>query len=189
MTYLAIAVVLLLIIAPILRILPSKRQKEQMALRRRAMGEGFSVEITRIEDPDPDPEKYVSGTGKPLERIMSVVAYRYVRKKPPDWRRLPSVDWALVRHRVANDKNLPAGWNWSVRLPVDATPNAVNELTHYFLNKLSSLPGDVVRVDETNYIISAYWTEQGGDAALDAIVAFIKGCAELSLVDESESGP
>ena len=59
MIYLIIGFALLLIIAPIFAILPSARQKEQMNMRRKAMAEGVSVELTSIQDPVPNQDKYI----------------------------------------------------------------------------------------------------------------------------------
>ena len=78
MIYLIIALVMLAIIAPIVRVLPSKQEKARMAKRRMAMTEGIGVELLKIEDPDPDPAKYRSGTGKALEyekQLRHVIDY------------------------------------------------------------------------------------------------------------------
>ena len=176
MVYVIIIVVLILVIVPIFSVLPSKRQKEQMALRRIAMSRGFSVELTRIDDPDPDPEKYVSNTGKPLERVMNVIAYRLARNRPHNWRRLPQVDWCLVRRHDAPASDLPAGWAWEGEVNSSMSP----ALRAYLVAAVVQLPADVVRVEEQSYLISAYWNEHGGEAAVNAIIGFIQGCAEQS---------
>ena len=67
MIYIIIGLVLLLIAAPIIAVLPSKRQKEQMKLRQQAMAQGISVELTSIDDPIPEQKKYITGTGKQLK--------------------------------------------------------------------------------------------------------------------------
>ena len=173
MVYLAIAVVLILIIAPIFAILPSKRQKEQMALRRIAMSEGLSVELTRIEDPDPDPQKYLSNTGKPLERVMAVIAYRYARRRPANWRQVARVDWCLVRRQGAGGEGLPPNWTWEA----GTTDRLSSAMRSFIGDNLAKLPNDVVRVEEINYVISVYWNEQGGTEAVNAIIGFVKDCA------------
>jgi len=176
MVYVGIAIVLLLIIAPIIAILPSKRQKEQMAMRRMAMSAGLSVELTRIADPDPDPEKYLSNTGKPLARVMPAVAYRLSRRRPPNWRQVPQVDWCLVRREAANAPGLPPRWAWEE--PYDERMS--NELKEFFLQNLAGLPNDVVRVDEAKYVLSAYWNEHGGEQAVASIVEFLRGCSQVT---------
>lgn len=173
MAYLAIAILLLVIIAPIIAILPSARQKEQMRLRKRAMAEGFNIEFVHIDDPDPDPEKYLSNTGKPLPRVMEVKAYRFKRPRPLDWRRVPTVNWALVR-RQGMVTGLPPNWSW------DGDPTDMSgELMEFLYRNIPQLPDDVVRFEEVKYIISIYWNERGGDEALDAIMRIVKGCAQV----------
>jgi len=176
MVYVGIAFVLLLIIAPIIAILPSKRQKEQMAMRRMAMSAGLSVELTRIEDPDPDPEKYLSNTGKPLERVMQAVAYRCPRPRPSNWRRVPQVNWCIVRREAANAPGLPPDWAWEE--PYDDRMS--NELKEFFLQNLAGLPNDVVRVDEEKYVLSAYWNEHGDEQAVASIIEFLRGCSQVT---------
>ena len=175
MVYIIIVVVLIMIIAPIIAVLPSTRQKEQMALRRTAMALGFSVQLTRIDDPDPDPEKYLSNTGKPLERVMSVVAYRLPRKRPKDWRRLPQIDWCLVRKHDATMPDLPPGWVWELHPGDRVSPEFLKFLT----TQVNRLPADIVRIEEAGYLISAYWNEHGGEDAVNAITKFITECAGI----------
>ena len=115
MAYVIIVIILLIIIGPILAVLPSKRQKDQMQKRQTAMKAGISVNLTRIDDPDPDPEKYLSNTGKPLERVMALIAYRLPRLRPGQ-RRQVAYDWALERKLNqavgSHNADLPSGWCW-----------------------------------------------------------------------------
>jgi hypothetical protein len=186
MAYLAIIVILLAIIAPIIAILPSRRQKEQMQLRKRAMADGFSIELTRIDDPDPDPQKYLSNTGKPLPRVMDVIAYRYKRPRPSDWRRLPDVNWCIVRKKGQNS-DLPGDWTWSPA-SVPGTGEMSNDFKVFFRQNIERLPADVIKIEEVKYIISVYWREHGGDESLDAIIAFVKACAEIEPYEKSLEG-
>ena len=52
-----------------------------MEKRRTAMASGVNVELVSITDPDLDPKKYRSSTGKPLPRNLSLVAYRMHRQR------------------------------------------------------------------------------------------------------------
>lgn len=183
MTYVIIALVLLMIIAPIFAILPSKRQKAQMVLRRKAMENGFSVELTRIDDPDPDPQQYLSNTGKPLERVMAAIAYRKLRRRPPDWRRVPAEAWCVVRRRKAQGQGLPSGWDWEVK-PAEPNP----QLFLVLGRELPDLPNDVVKVEDIDYVTSVYWNENGGDEALSSIMEFSKAISNIApLLPPSES--
>ena len=95
MVYLIGLFVLLMIAAPIIAILPSAEQKAQMEKRKLAMASNVRVEFTHIDDPDPDPQKYLSNTGVPLERRLAVKAYRLSLRRPAHWRETPSNNWDL----------------------------------------------------------------------------------------------
>jgi len=176
MTYLIIGFVLLLIIAPIFAILPSARQKEKMRLRGKAMAAGISVELTSIQDPIPNQDKYISNTGKPLEPILRLVAYRLSRKKPRQWRLVPQIDWALERGEEST-KDLPGTWFW-----VQPKPGAMSEeMENFLVRELACIPGDVVRIDEKNYVLSIYWHENSGEKGLAEVCKFLNGCIETVL--------
>jgi hypothetical protein len=182
MAYVIIIVVLLVIIGPILALLPSKRQKQQIQMRKAAMDAGISVALTRIDDPDPDPEAYLSNTGKPLERVMAVVAYRRFRPRPDQWRQRPEIAWALNRHRGAGVDGLAPGWLWDSTAVVDL-PRALHE---YLVGMVDSLPDDVIRVEEQKFIISIYWRERATPEGLAKLIDFLKDCAALPLVTKAD---
>jgi len=185
MAYVIIVVVLLIIIGPILAVLPSKRQKEQMLKRQTAMAAGLSVALTRIEDPDPNPEDYLSNTGKPLERVKAVIAYRLPRQRLGQWHQT-AVDWALERKLSQSpgprDTGLPTGWHWSEtqagQLPA--------RLRQYLQVAIADLPNDVVRVEERKNIISAYWNERGDTIELTKLIDFLRDCAALPVAPEDD---
>jgi hypothetical protein len=174
MTGLLIAFILCLIIGPILLILPSPRQKEQMAFRREAMNRAITVELSTIDDIDPDPEKYLSSLGKALPRVIKCIAYRHSRKRPAEWRRLPRVNWKLVR-RTGNDNRLPAGWDWQ-DTDAEALPPKFRES---LISKLEELPADVLCLEETGYMVSLYWREQGGTDAMHRVCEFLESLSQV----------
>ncbi len=183
MTYIIIGFVLLLIIAPIVAIMPSTRQKAQMAKRTEAMAKDIRVDLTQIDDPDPNPGDYVSNTGKPLERRCPVAAYRIPRRRPRDWRQVPSTDWAVDRVAAENNQNPVRGWRW------DGQPgkNISNELNEFIVSNLGVLPNDVMRVEEKKFLISVYWKEVG---EVQETIDFLTGCAETnSLPDLTDYTP
>lgn len=152
-------------------------------MRSEAMAEGIGVELTHIEDPDPDPEKHVSSTGKPLERVISVAAYRLNRRRADDWRRLQPVDWSLVNTGVKGevkgevkgdgyDLHLPDGWEWKGNVANEVS----GRLKDFLRNRLDGLPVDVVRVDEIKTTVSVYWMESAEEDALGKIINFLKEC-------------
>lgn len=176
MVYLIIVVAILLVIGPIIAILPSKRQKEQMAMRKVAMSRGLSVQLVNIRDPDPAPDAYLSNTGKPLEPIMKAMAYRIARRRPTDWRLIPQVDWCVFRKRDAPAGELPAGWAYE-REPGDQMSN---DFKGFLATHLDNLPSDVIKVEEVNYLLSVYWNERGGLDAVNAVLAFVDECREIA---------
>lgn len=177
MAYVIIVFVVLLLVAPIIALRPSERSREQSRLRRAAMSEGLQTNLTTIADPDPDPEKYLSGTGKPLPREIKLIAYRLGRRRPNNWRKRPTISWVIVRRAGAEASDLPATWQWEASLPDSAS----DELRSFLTNRIGGLPDDVVRVEEEDYTISVYWREKGGTEALEAIVSFLKDCRETPL--------
>ena len=76
MTYLLIGLVLVLIIAPIVSILPSRSQKQIMQIRQTMMGRGVSIELTEIDDPEPNQAKYQTSTGRQLAAKLKVTMYK-----------------------------------------------------------------------------------------------------------------
>lgn len=176
MAYIIIAVVLALIIVPIIAVLPSARQKEQMNMRKHAMGEGVSVELRTIDDPNPDQEKYVSHTGKQLPRDLKVVAYRLQRRREGDWRRLPKVEWRLQRKQNPPEGNEFVDFVW-VRKPVD---DMSDELIECIESRINQLPDDVEQVEEVGYIITIDWHEKTvGQEQI--VIDFLKHCAAVPL--------
>ena len=181
MVYVLIGFILLMIIAPIIAILPNARQKAQMQKRRDAIADGINVKLAHIVDPDPDPKKYLSGTGKPLERRLSIVAYQIPRQRSLNWRQAPSTDWAVerlygsenaqARPDVGEDQEGPVpGWQWQGKPDV----NLANDLNEFISSNLGKLPDDVVRVEEKKYVISIYWDETD---EIHQIIDFLKGCS------------
>jgi hypothetical protein len=162
----------LLIIGPAFALLPSARQKEQIAMRRFAMGEGAVVELTKTDDPDPDGDDYLTATGKPLPQVLSVVAYRLHRPPSTHWRKMDPIDWCVVRRQAAVSP-VP-GWEWLT------SPQQVNpDFTAYLTAAVGRLPADVVKVEEKASVISVYWKEVGGAASAEVIVDFLKATRDV----------
>ena len=172
MVYVVIGLVLVLIIGPIIAVLPSQRQKEQMALRQLAMGLGINVELTSIADPVPKQDKYISSLGKSLDPILKVIAYRKARKMPDEWRRATMVNWTIERRLESDDDDLPPSWCW-----VDERPATLpTEFVTHLGTALVELPIDVERVEEKNRTLSIYWHERDDSDAVRRIDQFFEGC-------------
>ena len=160
---------MLAIIVPIFSVLPSARQRQQMAMRMAARRDGVSVELTTITDPNPNQDKYISHIGKKIEPNLKVAAYRLQRRRASDWRQLPQVNWCLK-------KDLAGAWHWQA--PADEAMSA--ELKDFLDQRVQALPEDTEQVQEVGYNIVVYWHERNpGDE--DTVFNFLKQCAALPL--------
>ncbi|MFT7684873.1 MAG: hypothetical protein ACI9FB_000214 [Candidatus Azotimanducaceae bacterium] len=180
MVYLISIFVFLMILAPVLAILPSAKQRDQLKKRKLAMARGVRVQLTHIDDPDQDPAKYLSNTGKPLARKLPIVAYRLARPRPEMWREGVVNEWALHRDLRGSESTFfdfgVRGWHC-----VDRPPNGFEESwKNFFQLKLPRLPADVVRVEEKKYMLTIFWNEEG---EVDEILEFLSTCAQLTIVD------
>lgn len=170
MVYLIIGFAILLIAAPIMAVLPSKQDKARMKKRQTAMRAGISVEMTIIDDPDPDPQKYLSTTGKPIPRKLSVAAYRIQRSKPKDRIASEPPSWVVLRFMDRHRTKLSRYWYWQgAALEPDKFP-----IAEYLSHQLDRLPPDTVKVEEKNHFISSYWQEAG---EVQEVIDFLKRCA------------
>ena len=186
MAYIIIAVILALIILPIFAILPSARQKEQMAMRKKAMSAGVSVKLTAIDDPNPKQQKYISHTGKALPPVLKVIGYRLQRRRANDWRRRPEVEWCLQKKPDSLKDNETRVFSWTAPPGKDMSA----ELVSFINGQLSELPEDVEQIEEDGYIVTVYWHEKhAGDES--KIIDFLRQCIEIPLhipIDDDENG-
>ncbi len=176
MSYLIVIVILFMILAPIISILPSKRQKQQMAFRQQARAAGVSVALAKIEDPDSDRDKYLSATGRPLPRDLACVAYRRPRKRKDNRDGMPvpgtpMPGWALVR-----DKSVADQLSW-----VEADSKNIDPVFRNLVEaRVTDLPADIVRIDETAELVSVYWHERSDEQGLTSLLNFLKEVVTLS---------
>ena len=76
MTIAIIVGILALAIAPLFWAMPSRRERQLAALRTMARKDGFSLQLTEIDHPDPSAEMQVSAGGKQRRPMQACVAYR-----------------------------------------------------------------------------------------------------------------
>ena len=171
MVYVLIGVILIVVIVPIISLLPSARQKEQMQMRMIARAAGVSVELTSIDDPNPKQGKYIAYTGKPIPPVLKVVAYRLQRKRARDWRHLPKVSWCMFR-------GLDNNWHWKAELSEAMN----NKLAEWIEAVAPDLPPDVVQIEEDSYNICVYWHE-GTKGDEQTVLGFLKNSSELPLIE------
>lgn len=176
MVYALIAVVMIIIIVPIFNLLPSARQKEQMAIRMAARAAGVVVELTSIDDPNPKQDKYVSHIGKALPAVLKVAAYRLQRKRPSDWRRRPVANWCM-------QKDLDGNWHWAAPPHESIDP----ALLDWIETEVTMLPADVQQVEEDTFTITIYWHERE-KGSQDKVFDFLKACAAMPLFRSAANG-
>ncbi|MFT5211587.1 MAG: hypothetical protein ACI9CE_003326 [Flavobacterium sp.] len=165
-----------MILAPILAILPSAEQKDQLKKRKLAMAKGVRVQLTHVDDPDPDPSKYLSNTGQPLDRKLPIVAYRLARPRPEMWHERPAANWGFFQARETSISTVVdygvTGWH------CDQSPqNGFSPVWEkFFQEKLPRLPRDVIRVEENKFMVTIYWKEKG---EVDEVLDFLCTCTQL----------
>ena len=169
MVYVIIGLVLLVVIMPLIAVLPSARQKEQMKMRDAARAGGVSVELTSIDDPNPNQDKYITQTGRAIQPVLQVVAYKLQRKPAGDWRRLPAIHWCLK-------KTSDGGWQWSH----EQNPAMSDALYEWLRRAVEDLPEDVEQVEESNDNLAVYWHERNPGSEAE-VIGFLKHGASLPL--------
>ena len=208
MAYIIIAVVLMLVLAPIVSVLPSARQRAQMKMRDAARQAGVSVDITFIDDPNPKQGKYVSGvTGKALPAKLEVACYRLPRPLSTRDQATKNgtagsealserkVHWRFERKSAGSAQGASAATETATEtmgkgadaeqasaLAPTEFPKAdlSTELTAFLERELPRLPDDVQRVEEVASLISVYWHERQPGTE-QQVISFLKQCATLPL--------
>lgn len=141
MKILVIVLAVVLIMGSALWVLPSPRQRQQMAMRRAAMTKGLQVKLTKVKDLEYPGEE------------VACIAYRLPRQRVND----PNAkEWMLYRHSEADPELHIPGWLYDrdggrYRF---ANGDAISKI-------LSELPKDVLAVQATAGAASIYWNERG----------------------------
>ena len=181
MVYLFIGLVLMMLIAPIVSILPGKSQKQIMAVRRAAMARGISVELTTIEDPNPDQDKYRTSTGRALPPKLQVAAYKGLS-------RMSSSNGALEAFQVQRtpdqDPSSPDAFH-------SITDASLPEACRTFLAQYASaLPTTVQQIIWDGRQLNVYWVEQPEHQMGEKIFTFIEEglqcLAEFSSISKTD---
>ncbi|MDN6323200.1 MAG: preprotein translocase subunit YajC [Halomonas sp.] len=137
MEWFIIVFILMLVIAPVMWLKPSPRQKRQEALRARITQQGV---VIKLEKP---PLHHFKGT---------MPAYRW--HYPQD---APGPDFLLVRDSNASEALAPfyAGWRWRVA-PLRPLPEPA---VLHFKALLERLPLDALVVESNRYTLTLWWWE------------------------------
>lgn len=161
MTLLILGLALCLILGSMLWVLPSKKERAQMQLRREAMRRGFQVQLNKLEE-----------RLNPFEKIHCV-AYRLPRRKVKS----QALSWIIYRATEEELKQLQEAppWLYSPR-SLRPTP----EQQQAILLLLQALPQDVVAVDANPGRVSIYWHERGATSDLDSILRVLQELQEIA---------
>ena len=158
MTWLIVGGLLILAFAPILWLMPTKRDRQLVKLRQQARREGLMVEVTAVPKRGAGPEERVGADGVERDATRPCCAYRLLASRP--WRGAPC--WFLLRDQ--NGAGPVAGWvaHPDVQLPgVDAGYwAAVGRV-------FDGLDDQCVGMEVTGSAASWYWLEnaRGREAA------------------------
>jgi hypothetical protein len=151
MAYLIIIVVLALVIAPLFSILPSKSSRQMMVVRRAAMTRGIAVELTTIDDPNPNQEKYRSNTGRPLPTKLSVAAYKGVARKPSQY-----PIWSIARRiNSESEDGGVCGFQSTTEMPIGSP------LRQFLADTAKDLPSGVQQIAWDGRQLVVFWIESG----------------------------
>lgn len=148
MTYLIIAAVVLVAIAPIFWFKPTPRQRQLEVLRYTAQRAGLQVRIA----PHPD-----TATEKPqLDSILYFVLWTL----PPEKREGEACRWTLVRNSFNGEWSPWEGWRW-----IKPGPRSVREA---IATILPQLPESCCGLEASSLGVGFYWNER--PAIPDAII-------------------
>jgi hypothetical protein len=181
MVYLFIGLVLLMLIAPIVSILPGKSQKQIMAVRRAAMARGISVELTTIDDPSPDQDKYRTSTGRALPAKLQVAAYKGLSRLNSSSATLPAFQ---VQRTPGQNPLSPDAFH-------SITDASLSAPCRAFLGQYAaSLPTTVHQIIWDGRQLNVYWIEQPDHQMGEKIFTFIEEgrqwLAEFSSISKAD---
>jgi len=165
MAWLYILLALILVLGPVLYLLPSRRDKEQAALRSAARTGGLVVELASLHKADSEAHERVSASAQPREPKIQCVRYglpmgsplsglsevHLVRGRNSDWRADPEYP------TVANDELVTLLRPLLGAFPKDARGLAVTAslVWVYWLESLDGAASGQVRVDEIRRALAA----------------------------------
>ncbi len=190
MTWLLIAVVLLVAFGPVLWLIPSKKDKRLAAMRERGRQEGLVVEMRRIPKATPDPTDRVTAGGKVLDPVVECASYRLML--PRRLRHLPG--WRVLRHAESDGDPFP-GWSYDQRPKGDARAY-LSRMLEALRPQVTALPADVAALEIASGAVVAYCLERPGTSAdsvtelaetlraLEAVLVALEGTIEADLAED-----
>lgn len=184
MSYWIIALIALFVLAPMIRLWPSAKDRQAMRGRMLAMKRGVGVELTMIDDPMPNQEKYRTPSGLPLPARLRVIALRVRHKQLVDEKKRPA-DW--LAERVGLGANQPRNKpgiqveDWRLVFEGDRVASSQREtrLAEQVLEAATRFPRSVVALEWANRALSAYWQENGEEEEVSLICDLLESLLEV----------
>ena len=158
MTWLIVGGLLILAFAPVLWLMPTKRDRQLVKLREQARREGLTVEVTALPKRGARPDERVGADGVPRKATQACCAYSLLATRP--WRGAPC--WFLLRDESGA---VPLkGW---VKHPEVELPCVDADYWDAVCRALNGFEGDCAGVEVTESAASWYWLEhaRGREAA------------------------
>lgn len=153
-----VILVMAMLVGSLAWLLPSPRERKQMELRQVATKAGLKVKTTDLE----------TVIDESRGQAMHCIAYGLSRALPAT-----TEPWQTARERSAGErslanKDLPAGWHWSLGvLPADT-------VRHYLQTILPTLSSDVLAIESNPISCIIYWREHGTIDDVKKIVTILK---------------
>lgn len=145
MKILYIILAVILIFGSMLWVLPSPRQRAQMKIRQKAMRCGFTVKLSRVDDPE-----YPG-------RTIPCINYSLPREKAGNL----VANWSLQRS--------PRGWIGKG----EASGLSAAALAQWGEKLNSQVPGALV-LESTPIAVNLYWTEEGDENLVEPLKKFLE---------------
>ncbi|TDP00018.1 hypothetical protein [Marinomonas balearica] len=157
MTALIVILITVSLMGSALWVMPSKRERQKMALRMHARKCQLTVQLTSLDLPD----KWDKVTNS-----QKTCAYRYIRPK-----KLKNFgDTILITpYEVWKYVSINPSWWVSRNIP----------MTDAVLNGLDVIDGAAIAVEVTDSVVSVYWNEKGDEKTVESISELLRSLSTI----------
>jgi hypothetical protein len=133
-------IVAALLVSPVLRLLPTAREKQQMKLRQQALALGMKIQLTII----PSPRGVIPKESKG-------VVYRLPRASDAQ-----ALFQKHTTYQIGRIDGSPQQWHW-----YNPVLEPAKDTAEKIIAAISKLPEDVCVIESNPLETAAYWTENG----------------------------
>ena len=143
MSYLIILLIVAVVVGPVMWMMPSAKQKQQIRIRDYAMRQGLQIKIADL----PQSHKQMVRKESPVQGVVY---------------RLPlTSDKPITLKTISCLKKVEQGYEWQ------GQPQ--QELQSLFEDVLAQCPESAMGLELSGAGVACYWQERGGEAAVDQI--------------------